>query len=131
LPRRRHVDRSVGHRGFSSLVQPPAAFSGDGRTLAHTGDDVVNFWRIADGAQLGAPVALPGVRNHIDFSPDGKVLAAPGAGGVQLIAAPETWANHACAPAGRNLSQDEWNRYRPDVPYTPQCADYPPGHGVD
>jgi WD40 repeat protein len=107
------------------------AFSPDGRTLASTGDDVVNFWRITDGRQLGTPIPLTGAGADIDFSPDGAVLAASGAGMVRLIASPETWAMHACAVAGRNLSEDEWNRYQPEVPYATQCPDYPPGHGID
>jgi WD40 repeat protein len=128
----------VGEPLGTKQVQPiltggiaDVAFSPDGRTLASTGDDVVNFWRIPAGTQLGTPVPLTGAGADIDFSPDGTVLAAPGGGAVHLIASPETWAMHACALAGRNLSRDEWNRYRPDTPYATQCSDHPPGHGVD
>jgi WD40 repeat protein len=133
MPRLDPIGAPLGTRQEQLPVTmiPDVAFSPDGRILASTGDDIVNFWRVSNGTQLGTPVPLTGAGSDIDFSPDGTVLAVPGGGAVHLIASPETWPNHACALAGRNLSQDEWNRYRPDVPYAIQCPDLPPGHGAD
>ncbi len=36
---------------------------------------------------------------------------------------PAAWEQQACAVAGRNFTQAEWNRYLPDRPYSKVCPD--------
>ncbi|HSJ22696.1 MAG TPA: WD40 repeat domain-containing protein [Nocardioidaceae bacterium] len=35
----------------------------------------------------------------------------------------ETWLDHACEVAGRNLTRDEWSSYVPERPYRRTCTD--------
>ena len=49
-----------------------------------------------------------------------------------VTATPATWVRQACGLAGRNLSQQEWDRYvGAGTPYVRQCAQYPPGPGAN
>ena len=49
-------------------------------------------------------------------------------GTIRLWAAPSTWIEHACALAGRNLSQAEWEQYAPPGGrYVRLCPQYPTG----
>ncbi|MDQ3762790.1 MAG: WD40 domain-containing protein [Actinomycetota bacterium] len=67
------------------------------------------------------------------FSPDGALLATTSADGtVRLWATPATWVDHTCDIVGRNLSQQEWDRYvGAATPYVRQCAQYPSGPSAD
>lgn len=80
---RRELKRRVGRFPTAGRV----AFSPDGRMLASTeildraspSDAVVRLWDAATARQLGKPLALaaPGyVPSSLDFSPDGRLLAA-------------------------------------------------------
>jgi hypothetical protein len=40
---------------------------------------------------------------------------------------PQRLLEHACAVAGRNLTQREWADVLPDRPYERTCREYPPG----
>jgi hypothetical protein len=40
----------------------------------------------------------------------------------------EAWRARACAIAGRNLTQAEWDRYLPDMPYEVTCEQWPAGN---
>jgi len=37
----------------------------------------------------------------------------------------DTWVERACATAGRNLTDDEWNQFFPSRPYEPTCPQWP------
>lgn len=76
--------------------------------------------------QLGGPLFPDSqyeVVSGVAFSPDGKLLVASERrqtlwfldGGV------EQWIARACRLANRNLTQEEWARYRPDEPYRETC----------
>jgi hypothetical protein len=52
-------------------------------------------------------------------------------GTVRIWFAFEAWVEEACRRAGRNLSQDEWNRYVGTGSYVRSCARYPSGPGAD
>ena len=63
------------------------------------------------------------------FSPDGKTLVTTGyAGNVYLWDVdPESWKARACEIAGRNLTQAEWARDLPGLPYEKTCEQWPAG----
>ena len=111
------------------------AFSPDGRLLATTSlDDTVLFSNVAIHPSFGQP--LIGHTNGVfgvAFSPDGTLLAAASEDKtVRLWATPATWVRRACELVGRNLSQQEWDRYvGAGTPYVRQCAQYPSGSGAN
>ena len=56
------------------------------------------------------------------------IIASGVAGTVRLWDMdPEAWRARACTIAGRNLTQAEWDRYLPDVPYEVTCEQWPAG----
>jgi WD40 repeat protein len=113
------------------------AFSPDGHTLVTAGlDDTMVLWDIADPATpiRFATLKSPDLQtDNVAFSPDGRTLAAGGTtnGGpsenVTLwdAAVPKDLAanpaRYACAIAGRGLTEDEWARYIPELPYEATC----------
>jgi hypothetical protein len=42
--------------------------------------------------------------------------------GIRWEFDPAAWAQRACDVAGRTLTQDEWNRFLPGLPYDPACS---------
>jgi hypothetical protein len=74
---------------------------------------------------IGTPLRVqPDTSVSIAFSPDGRHLFAVSTGGqgVRLDASPASWKRHACAIAGRNLSEREWEDALPERPYRAVCA---------
>jgi WD40 repeat protein/DNA-binding SARP family transcriptional activator len=98
----------------------------DGRTIV--GADTVGtvvLWDAATGTSLGDP--LPGPDSNegtaASFTPDGRsivVVSDTGAGWVWDVN-PSDWLARACAVAGRNLTQQEWQELLPDRPYHATC----------
>jgi WD40 repeat protein len=110
------------------------AFSGDGRLLASVALDPTVTWEggatlrvfsIDDERQL-IRVPLPEVPLHIGFSADHAFLeAVVGEEDIRLVRFPihsQDLIEQACALMGRNLSEDEWNRYLHDAPPRKTCA---------
>jgi WD40 repeat protein len=99
--------------------------SPDGRTLA-TGstDGTIRLFDLRTQQPLGAP--LPGLPNRPvapQFTPDGAYLfAITDAGrGYRWDVRPSSWARHACAVAGRQLTRTEWAEALPEREYDPAC----------
>jgi WD40 repeat protein len=99
--------------------------SPDARTLA-TGstDGTIRLFDLATQRPLGAP--LPGLANRLvapQFTPDGAYLfAITGAGrAYRWDVRPSSWARHACAVAGRQLTRSEWADVLPEHDYDPAC----------
>jgi WD40 repeat protein len=111
----------AGHTGdvFWQSTSP------DARTLA-TGstDGTIRLFDLATQRPLGAP--LPGLANRFvapQFTPDGAYLLAISDDGraYRWDVRPSSWARHACAVAGRQLSRSEWADALPGRDYNPAC----------
>lgn len=111
------------HTGLARTV----AFSPGGSTLAWDGDNVV-LWSI----RLGGPMMTmtdPGSRSTVFlynpvFSPDGRMLATDSSDNSIILwdVDVQSWAQRACAIAGRDLTRAEWAASLPDLPYQPTCT---------
>jgi WD40 repeat protein len=85
-----------GHSGAVVDVE----VDGTGQRLVSTsGDTTAISWR------MGADAGTAGVARSMDAA--------------ELLAT-------ACAIVGRDLTEDEWERYLPDEPFTPTCTDLAP-----
>jgi len=100
-------------------------FDPSGQTLLSTGTDgTARLIDVASRSQVGA--SLPGIDNQwlfAEFSPDGTSVFGAYDTGIAFVwdVDPERWAAHACDVAGRDLSEDEWQRFLPDRPYGDVC----------
>ena len=73
-----------------------------------------------DGATLDPE---QGTSGNGQFTPDGQLLLAVNADGRGSLwpINPATLENHACAVAGRNLTQEEWSRFITGYRYSQVC----------
>lgn len=114
------------------------AYSPDGGMVAGSslGLSTTNLWDTASGSPIGG--LLTGGRvpytfrtfyaGHFlgarpAFSPHGQRLVTPGFEGATVMweLDPDEWLGAACAMAGRDLTEDEWQRYLPDRDPEPLC----------
>jgi tetratricopeptide (TPR) repeat protein len=113
-----------------------AAFSPSSQLLATvSGDRTARLWRVPqDLAQNPAPVVLRGHDRPVfgvafGAAADGRPLYLITAGNDNTIRRwtlpPETLLGLACAAAGRNLTQAEWEQYFAGQPYRKTCAGLP------
>jgi WD40 repeat protein len=103
------------------------SISPDGNTLATGGPDgTIRLWDLRTQEPIGAP--LPGVPNRQvapKFTPDGAhLLVVYGDGGraYRWDVRASSWAQHACAIAGRPLTRSEWQDALPERDYAPACT---------
>jgi len=100
-------------------------FTPDGTMLASAGQDgAVALWDVETQNPTGPSLPIE-ADSYIaaDLSRDGSRLFAasltPRA--VRWDIAPETWKQHACDVAGRELTLQEWADALPGRPYRPVC----------
>ena len=112
--------------GFTSL-----AFSPDGRLLA-AGNNVgeiilldVDTLSLFGDAFIGGVVAV----TSLAFSPDSLSLASGSQAGTVTIwdLDVDQWGVRACELAGRNLTQNEWEKYFTGQEYHSTCEQFPAG----
>lgn len=107
------------------------AMTADQRLMAvGNGDNVVKLWDMTSGIEIGLPLAsFTDWVYGVDFNPAGTMLAAvSGDGSVVLWDVNEqSWLVRACAAAGRNLTEEEWNNFFPNLPYEATCPNLPQG----
>lgn len=109
------------------------AISPDGTTLASGGDDLsIIFWDITDPTEPVQRFILNGhtspiLNGGIFFTQDGKTLVSTSKNEVILWDInPESWIQKACAIAGRNFTQLEWQQYLGlSIPYHATCLELP------
>ena len=93
------------------------AVSADGRILQVLADNTetdasVALYDLNTFARIGEPMHLDGPAVAGDIRPDGLEMAlGSGAGTSIWDLDPDHWATAACALAGRNLTQQEWDTY--------------------
>jgi WD40 repeat protein len=99
-------------------------FNHDGSRLATVGKDGARIWCIQERNEI-ARLLHGGEELVMAFSPDGLRLATAGEDGTGRIWAlsKEELIEQACDRLTRNLTQAEWNRYLPKVPYQPLRQD--------
>jgi WD40 repeat protein len=100
-------------------------WSPDSSTIATGGWD--GSIKLVDLASRSVVGALPGptlLFNNVAFTSDGSAVLVvyENGRGIRWTFDPAAWAQRACDVAGRTLTQDEWNRFLPGLPYDPACS---------
>lgn len=124
--------RAERYRGDGSLRQgglvTAIEVTRNNRLVALANDRSAQLWSLVDREPLGDPIRLPvAVNVKLAFTADDKQLAVAGAQGSPwlLDVDPLKWRQAACAVGGRNLSCDEWARFRQGEPYRALCPQHP------
>jgi WD40 repeat protein len=102
------------------------AFAPDGETFATTGGSSghAKLWLTSTLQQLGDD--FPGGEGswgNVSYTPSGRYLFTAYADGTgyRWPVTVQAWANQACRVAGRNLTQEEWQRFVSGHTYEPVC----------
>ncbi len=103
------------------------SFDSSGDTFETTGgsDGTAKLWTTATEQQLGATFQTdPSQWGAAQFTSDGEHLVVVYADGTGYVwpTSVSAWTAHACAVAGRNLTQEEWQRYVPHRSFQRVCA---------
>jgi WD40 repeat protein len=126
----------AGHTGAITAL----AFSADGgRLVTSSADGTARVWDLNAGNPSVGPRVLRAHEGRVDaaaLSANGQRLvtggddtsardwdlAAPPPSADTLPQDPQSLAGLACAAAGRDLTQEEWDQYFEGKPYEPTCA---------
>lgn len=116
--------KPVALTGHASRVLS-LAFSQDGTLLASGGaDGGIVLWDLNQNSAIGQPLVGPvAAVAALAMNPGATLLAAGYADGSVLLwnIDPQQWEQRACWRAGRNLTETEWERYLPGIPYRASC----------
>jgi WD40 repeat protein len=101
-------------------------FDRSGTRIATTGGPGggLKLWFASTLQQDGATLdPESGTWGNAGFTPDGATLISVSANGLGSAwpVNPASWAAHACAVAGRNLTREEWSRFVSGYPYSQVC----------
>ncbi len=111
----------VGHNGVGVLL----SFSPDGRILASSGSDSKIFlYDVSTGALVGRAIEPDNSSwLYAEFRPDRNELVGYFSNGAlhRWDLDPASWTRHACEIAGRDMTQEEWQRALPGRPYQHVC----------
>jgi WD40 repeat protein len=120
---------AIGSIPVDTTYTVSLSWSPDGSTIVTGGwDGSVKLVDVAARTVIGS---LPGpvdLYNTVAFTPDGKwvfVVYDETGRGIRWTYDAAAWAQRACKVAGRTLTQDEWNRFLPGLPYDPACSTTP------
>lgn len=102
-------------------------FSPDGHTLVSGGwDGTIRFWDVETSQAIGQSiVAGSSIISSVSFSPDGTTLASNADPIMLWDMKIETWMEHACRIANRNLTLKEWEHYLGQISYHETCQSIP------
>ena len=107
-----------------------AAFAHDGSQYAIVQSERIRLWDGHTGEfQSSLPLPTRAGTSSISYRPDSSGLVIASTDGRTWTADTRTdrWPERACAIAGRNLSQEEWDQFFPDQPYERNCPQWPDG----
>ena len=99
-------------------------FSPDGSRLATSSlDGTVLLWDVHRREPIGPSLPGPSDIATVGFTPDGRYVVAIFINGSVFVwdLNLESWKDHACRVAGRNLTRAEWEELLPDRPYVTLC----------
>jgi WD40 repeat protein len=109
------------------------AFNPDGKVIASVSSDgTVQQWESVTSKPISQPLGRFRPVAGAAFSPDGALIAVAIEQTVRLWPLDmDEWVRHACALAGRNLRQEEWDEFiGRDRPYVRTCPELPSGHSA-
>jgi WD40 repeat protein len=115
--------RFVGNTSGGSFDLGPF-FSRDGRFVMSTADLQARMWDMATGQQIGGTFPFdPDYMSNVSHS--GRWLVTGHNGRVLLFDLDmDAWPAVACRAAGRNMTEDEWDRYGPSSPSRATCSQH-------
>jgi photosystem II stability/assembly factor-like uncharacterized protein len=72
-------------------------------------------------ADLSLPTEAPTDAVAVASGPDHQLIVGTRTVLASLDMNPEKWKSTACQLVGRALTEDEWTRFLPSIPFAPAC----------